>query len=78
MNGKPDHGATVCDWGFFLLGGNPADPSHGARYGGPVSDSGWLAAPDNVAFDPKGRHLDRDRRPGRLGGLQRWPLCART
>src|SRR5262249_3532636 len=54
-NGKPDHGATVCDWGFFLLGGNPADPSHGARYGGPVSEDGWLAAPDNVAFDAKGR-----------------------
>jgi uncharacterized protein len=55
VNGKPDHGATVCDWGFFLLAGNPADPSHGARYGGPVSENGWLAAPDNVAFDAKGR-----------------------
>jgi hypothetical protein len=54
-NGKPDHGATVCDWGFYLLGGNPADPSHGARYGGPVSENGWLAAPDNIAFDPQGR-----------------------
>ena len=26
-----------------------------ARYGGPVSANGWVAAPDNVAFDPKGR-----------------------
>ena len=55
VNGKPDHTATACHWGFFLLGGNPADPSHGARYGGPVTENGWLAAPDNVAFDPKGR-----------------------
>ena len=55
VNGRPDHAATECDWGFFLLGGNPNDPAHGARYGGPVSANGWLAAPDNVAFDPKGR-----------------------
>jgi secreted PhoX family phosphatase len=55
VNGRPDHAATECDWGFFLLGGNPAEASHGARYGGPVSASGWVAAPDNVAFDPKGR-----------------------
>jgi secreted PhoX family phosphatase len=54
-NGKPDHTATECDWGFFLLGGDPADPSHGARYGGQVTANGWVAAPDNLAFDPKGR-----------------------
>jgi secreted PhoX family phosphatase len=53
--GKPDHAATECDWGFFILAGNPADPKHGARYGGQVSANGWLAAPDNIAFDPKGR-----------------------
>ena len=55
VNGKPDHAATECDWGFFLLGGNPNDPAHGARYANPVSQNGWVAAPDNVAFDPKGR-----------------------
>jgi uncharacterized protein len=55
VNGRPDHAATECDWGFFLLGGNPAEASHGARYGGPVSANGWVAAPDNVAFDPNGR-----------------------
>lgn len=55
VGGKPDHTAAECDWGFFLLGGNPADPSHGARYGGTVSANGWVCAPDNVAFDPKGR-----------------------
>ncbi|MES2564436.1 MAG: PhoX family phosphatase [Pseudomonadota bacterium] len=55
VNGKPDHTATECDWGFFMLGGDPNIPAHGARYGSKVSASGWVAAPDNVAFDPKGR-----------------------
>ncbi|HVF63700.1 MAG TPA: PhoX family phosphatase [Casimicrobiaceae bacterium] len=55
VNGKPDHAATECDWGFFMLGGNPNDPAHGARYANPVTANGWVAAPDNVAFDPKGR-----------------------
>ena len=55
VNGVPDHGATECRWDFFLLGGDPARPEHGARYQGPVSANGWVAAPDNVAFDPAGR-----------------------
>jgi secreted PhoX family phosphatase len=55
VNGKPDHTATECEWGFFLLGGNPNEPKHGARYANPVTANGWVAAPDNVAFDPKGR-----------------------
>ena len=55
VGGKPDHTATECEWGFFLLGGDPKNPEHGARYAAPVSDTGWLAAPDNVAFDPRGR-----------------------
>ncbi len=55
VGGKPDHAATECDWGFFLLGGDPAKPDHAARYGSPVTANGWVCAPDNVAFDPKGR-----------------------
>ncbi|MCW5605559.1 MAG: DUF839 domain-containing protein, partial [Burkholderiales bacterium] len=55
VHGRPDHTATDCDWGFFLMGGDPANPEHGARYGGPVTENGWIAAPDNIAFDPKGR-----------------------
>ena len=55
VNGKPDHTAVECTWDFFLLGGDPANPAHGARYHGPVTANGWLAAPDNVAFDPHGR-----------------------
>ena len=37
VNGKPDHAATECDWGFFLLAGNPNDPTHGAQYRNAVS-----------------------------------------
>lgn len=55
VNGAPDHAATECTWGFFLLAGDPANPKHGARYSGAVTANGWLAAPDNVAFDPRGR-----------------------
>ena len=55
VNGKPDHTATTCRWEFFIMGGDPKNPEHGARYHGPVSANGWIAAPDNVAFDPKGR-----------------------
>src|SRR6185436_12289584 len=55
QNGNPDHTATECAWNFFLIAGNPENPGHGARYSGPVSSNGWLACPDNLAFDPKGR-----------------------
>lgn len=55
VNGKPDHTATECAWEFFMVGGDPANPEHAARYHGKVSSSGWVVAPDNVAFDPKGR-----------------------
>jgi uncharacterized protein len=55
VNGKPDHAATECDWGFFIVAGNPADASQNARYANAPSANGWLCAPDNVAFDPKGR-----------------------
>jgi secreted PhoX family phosphatase len=56
--GKADHTATECAWEFFILGGDPKQPEHGARYGnnsGAVSANGWIAAPDNLAFDPRGR-----------------------
>lgn len=55
VNGRPDHAATECRWEFFLMGGDPANPEHGARYHGAVTSNGWLVAPDNVAFDPRGR-----------------------
>ena len=48
-----DHAADEFAWEFFLIAG---DPTWGAtQYGKGVSANGWLACPDNVAFDPKGR-----------------------
>jgi secreted PhoX family phosphatase len=55
VDGRPDHAATECAWDFFILGGDPADANHQARYGEAVSANGWIAAPDNVAFDRHGR-----------------------
>ncbi len=49
-----DHGATTFRWEMFLMGGNPADPKHGAKYGPGMSPDGYLATPDNVAFDRRG------------------------
>jgi hypothetical protein len=49
-----DHAAATATWDVFLLGGDPADPAHGARYGAGVTADGWIAAPDNCAFDPAG------------------------
>ena len=50
-----DHAADEFQWEIFLLAGNPDEPAHHARYPGAVSANGWLASPDNCAFDPKGR-----------------------
>ncbi len=58
VNGKADHTSMECAWAFFILGGDPKNPEHGARYGngdGTISANGWIAAPDNLAFDPQGR-----------------------
>jgi secreted PhoX family phosphatase len=53
--GEADHAAGTFRWEVFLLAGNPADPAQGARYLAPVGEDGWLAHPDNLAVDPKGR-----------------------
>jgi uncharacterized protein len=55
VGGKPDHTATTCRWEFFLQAGDPRNPEHRAKYHNAVSSEGWLACPDNVAFDPRGR-----------------------
>jgi secreted PhoX family phosphatase len=54
-DGKTDHAAAKFAWDMFLQAGDPKDAAQGAKYGGEVSDSGWFANPDNIAFDPKGR-----------------------
>lgn len=53
-NGKADHAAANFTWDMFIRAGNPKD-AMGAWYGGDVTDAGWFANPDNLAFDPKGR-----------------------
>jgi secreted PhoX family phosphatase len=55
VNGKANHAATEYRWEFFLMGGDPKNPKHKAKYHPGVTNNGWLSTPDNVAFDPKGR-----------------------
>ncbi len=51
-----DHAAARALWDIFVLAGNPAETAHAARYHADQAASGvWFAAPDNIAFDPKGR-----------------------
>ena len=55
-DGRPDHGARVFSWEILLQAGDPARPEHAARYHPATARFGaWLAAPDNCAFDPRGR-----------------------
>lgn len=72
---RADHAADVFRWEIFLLAGDPADPASGAKYGPGVGPHGWVAAPDNVAFDPKGRMwiatdgMPNQVQPGRSDGI---------
>ncbi len=62
-----NHAAETFRWDIFLLAGDPAD--HGARYHQAVSTDGWLATPDNLAFDSRGRlWIATDGAPD-IGGL---------
>lgn len=54
-DGKADHAATAFTWSAFIKAGNPGDAAEGSAYGGKVTDAGWFANPDNVAFDASGR-----------------------
>ncbi|HYO13754.1 MAG TPA: PhoX family phosphatase [Thermoanaerobaculia bacterium] len=51
--GEVDHAATEAEWDFFLIAGNPVLGN--TLYGSGVSENGWLACPDNLAFDHQGR-----------------------
>jgi hypothetical protein len=53
--GATDHVATEARWNVFLLAGDPRDAAAGARYHPLTSPNGWLANPDNLAVDKKGR-----------------------
>jgi len=50
-----EHASLSGSWNVFLRAGNPNERTHGAVYHPDVSRDGWLACPDNVAFDNKGR-----------------------
>lgn len=54
-DGARDHGALKYQWRILLKGGDPANPAHRAAYHPDTSSNGWLASPDNCAFDPRGR-----------------------
>ena len=49
-----DHAAETFRWEIFIAGGDPKKPEQNAKYGAGV-EHGFLACPDNFAFDPKGR-----------------------
>jgi len=50
------HDADRFRWNILLLAGDPRNPAHGAQYHPRQVEEGvWLAAPDNVAFDNRGR-----------------------
>jgi secreted PhoX family phosphatase len=51
--GEVDHAAPQGEWDFFLIAGNPVLGN--TLYGSGVSENGWLACPDNLAFDKQGR-----------------------
>lgn len=53
-DGVRDHAATQSAWEILLLGGDPHKKGVGARTHPAVKD-GWLACPDNAAFDNAGR-----------------------
>jgi secreted PhoX family phosphatase len=78
VGGKPDHAATECDWGFFIVAGDPSKPEQGARYPNAPSANGWVCAPDNVAFDPKGRIWISTDGQDDAGGFNDSLYCAAT
>ena len=49
-----DHAALEFKWDIFLVAGDPSKDSS-AKYNPGISGNGWLASPDNVAFDNEGR-----------------------
>jgi uncharacterized protein len=61
-----EHATATFRWELFMACGNPAVPEHRAAYQG-HTDGGWLAAPDNLAFDESGRlWIATDGQPGTI------------
>lgn len=53
--GQSDPAAETFLWDVFIRCGDPEQDSHNAAYHPALSESGWMASPDNAAFDPAGR-----------------------
>jgi len=49
-----NHAADTFTWEIFMKGGNPANAGDDSYYDKKPSKHGWLANPDNVAFDKSG------------------------
>ncbi len=47
-----NHAALEHKWDMFLMAGPAAE---GGKYGTGTTENGWLACPDNIAFDNRGR-----------------------
>jgi len=76
-DGNRDHAAAKFTWDILLMGGHPqAEASSKGRYGEGISDAGYFAMPDNLAFDPLGRlwiATDGSDEIGLADGL--WACC---
>ncbi len=57
VDGSRDHAADRFAWEIFLEGGDPQAEQafKQGEYGVGTSERGWLACPDNLAFDRQGR-----------------------
>ena len=64
-----DHAAQEADGAILILGGDPAQPGAGARYGSGTRV--WLAAPEALAVDPRGRLWIGTAQGNASPGLQR-------
>jgi secreted PhoX family phosphatase len=49
-----EHAAAKFTWDIFVKCGDPKNAEHGASYHPEVSANGWVATPDNCAFDKAG------------------------
>lgn len=64
-----DHAADDADGAVLVLGGDPAQPASGARYGGGTRN--WIAAPEALAVDARGRLWIGTAQGNGVPGLQR-------
>jgi len=64
-----DHAGEQAEGAMLILGGDPAQPASGARYG--AGSRVWLAAPESLAIDPRGRLWIGTAQGNASPGLQR-------